>query len=87
MVRPGTGTKYVTSVFYSGTPDAELDTFVGSVAKINRGKWSSSGCNHTSGARDICFSFAKEGPARAFGREVLSTKRRITTARVDEVRG
>lgn len=53
MVRPGTGTKYVTSVFYSGTPDAELDTFVGSVAKINRGKWSSSGCNHTSGARDM----------------------------------
>ena len=87
MARSGTCTPHVTTVFYSGTPDTELDEFIVSIARINRGKWSSSGCNYTSGARDISFLFATEITARAFGREVLSTKRRIATARVDEVRG
>ena len=87
MVRLDIGTTYVTTIFYSGTPDAELDAFVDSIAKINRGKWSSSGCNYTSDERDLRYSFRTEQSAHAFRRELLSTGRGIIRARVDSQRG
>ena len=86
MVRSGTCTTYVAAVFYSGTPDAELDTFIGSIAGINRGKPSSSGCNYTRGERDLRYSFHTEQSAHAFRRELLSTNRGIIRARVDSQR-
>jgi hypothetical protein len=87
MGRSGSITPYVATVFYSGIPDAELDTFVDSIARINRGKWSSSGCNYTSATRDLRYSFHTEQSAHAFRREVLSTDRGIIRSRVDLQRG
>jgi len=77
---------YMVTVFYPGSPNQELDLFISDVARINRGMRAGSEYNCATNTRDISFSFAKESPARAFGREVLSTSRRITTARVDEMR-
>lgn len=85
LVRP-TLVHYVVTVFYPGAPNQELDLFISGVARMNRGIREGSGYNCAANARDISFSFGKERPARAFGREVLSTDRRIATARVDEVR-
>ena len=77
------GAIYVASVFYAGTLDAELDTLIGDIARVNRGKWSSSGHNYSNQERDLRFSFTTEKSAHAFRREVLSTDRGIIRARVD----
>ncbi len=86
MARPRTEICYVTTVFYSSMPDVELDALIGGVAKINKGKWASSGYNYASGERDMRYSFGSEKSAHAFRRELVSADRGIIRARVDRQR-
>jgi len=83
VARPRTEICYVTAVFYCSTPDVELDALIGGVAKINKGKWSSSGYNYASGERDMRYSFGSEKSAHAFHRELVSANRGIIRTRVD----